>query len=259
MNEFSKRKRALSSLFFGAGFLVLGALFSQVGAAEKESKPWQAKPGRTSGWGKKVNYINRVANNLKPEICFIGDSLTEFWSSEGSPIWQLEFHNTKAANLGVAADRVENILWRLKNGALEKIRPEVFVLMLGTNNLSKNPPDQSDDVVRGVAAVLKQIKTKVPSARVLLVSILPNGNDPNSVLRQQVLEVNEGLQNLVSSNRIEFIDAHDVFLNSSKTWKPGLTLDGTHLTMRGYDLLMGQIRGSLQKAKLLLPHLKRTP
>jgi hypothetical protein len=41
---------------------------------------------------------------VDPEVCFIGDSLTEFWNAQGSPVWQLEFQNTKAANLGLAAD-----------------------------------------------------------------------------------------------------------------------------------------------------------
>lgn len=31
----------------------------------------------------------------------------------------------------------------------------------------------------------------------------------------------------------------------SKPWKPGLTVDGTHLTMRGYDILMNRLREPL--------------
>ncbi|MFK5924158.1 MAG: GDSL-type esterase/lipase family protein [Verrucomicrobiota bacterium] len=214
-------------------------------AVESESKPWKAEPGKSSGWGGKANRLSRQADAVKPEICFVGDSLTEFWSNEGSPVWLLEFHDKKVANLGMAADRVENILWRLKNGGLEKIQPGLVVLMLGTNNLSKSPPDKPEDVARGVAAVLKVIQLKLPRSRVLLLSILPNGYDQSSALRGSVRLTNQALSELEVMGKIDFLNVHDSFLTTAGTWKRGLTVDGTHLTMRGYDVLMNQLRKPL--------------
>jgi len=233
--------------FLARFFLVLFVLNSGfAGGAEGETRPWVPQPGTISGWVKKANRLSRQADAVKPSVCFVGDSLTEFWGAEGSPIWQLEFYDKQVANLGMAADRVENILWRLKHGGLEKIRPKVFVLMLGTNNLSKSSPDKSADIVRGIKEVLKLIHMKLPESRILLVSILPNGDDPDSELRKRILQTNEALQKLSLSENVEYIDAHDAFLNASGVWKQGLSVDGTHLTMRGYEILMNQLREPLK-------------
>lgn len=247
-----KRKdggRTLPGVWLLALFLSMaGTAFGSEVEGEGGSKPWKAEPGKTTGWISKANRLNRRASALNPDICFVGDSLTEFWNAQGSPIWQLEFQNIRAANLGMAADRTENILWRLNHGAIDEIHPKVVVLMLGTNNLSKESADAPEDVLRGIATVLKQIQNKLPESRILLLSILPNGYDQGSALRKQILKTNTGIQNLAVPGNIMVIDVHNAFLNSSKKWKSGLTVDGTHLTMRGYDVLMNQIRGPLGKA-----------
>ncbi len=76
MNEYLIRKRAFSPLFFGSLFLVLCALFlkSESGvalAAEKKSKPWQAKPGKTSGWLKAFARGNEIEARLMIPVCFL--------------------------------------------------------------------------------------------------------------------------------------------------------------------------------------------
>lgn len=235
-------------LLMGLFLLLAGTAIGNEGVGEGGAKPWKAEPGKTTGWMLKANRLNRQAAALNPDICFVGDSLTEFWNAQGSPIWQLEFQNIRAANLGMAADRTENILWRLNHGALDKIHPKVLVLMLGTNNLSKEPADDPTDVLRGIAAVVKQIQQKLPESRILLLSILPNGYDQGSVLRKQIIKTNASIQKLAIPSKVTIIDAHNAFLNSSGEWRPGLTVDGTHLTMRGYDVLMNQIREPLGKA-----------
>ncbi|MCF6313271.1 MAG: GDSL-type esterase/lipase family protein [Verrucomicrobiales bacterium] len=217
-------------------------------ANEREAKPWVAQISKNSDWLKKSYRLNRQATKLNPEICFVGDSLTEFWNAQGDPIWQLEFHDKRVANLGLAADRVENILWRLKNGGLAKIKPKIFVVMLGTNNLSKQSPDSPDEVARGVAEVLKLIRSKLPQSRVLLLSILPNGYDPRSKLRKSVRVTNEALREMEVEGEVEFLDIHDAFLNAQGAWKRTLTLDGTHLTMRGYELWMNHLHQPLADA-----------
>ena len=240
------RRRTGKSAFFVCA--ILGLMTGWIQADEKGSKPWKSEPGKSQGWVRRANYLNRLAIKADPEICFVGDSLTEFWNAQGSPIWQLEFQNFRVANQGMAADRIENILWRLKNGALDKIHPKVFVLMLGTNNLSKVPPDEPTDVVHGITSVLKLIQKKLPESHVLLVSILANGNNPESNLRKSILETNAALRKMPLSGKVEFIDVHDEFVDSSGKWRRGLTVDGTHLTMRGYEALMNKLREPLAKA-----------
>ena len=96
--------------------------------------------------------------------------------------------------------------------------------------------------------MLKMIQMKLPESRILLVSILPNGNNPQSGLRKSILITNTNLRKMTLPGKAEFIDVHDAFLDSSGNWKRGFTVDGTHLTMRGYEVLMNKLREPLAKA-----------
>lgn len=94
------KRLGLGSLSLAFSGLVAGQALGE----ETGSRPWKPEPGKSAGWVRKANSLNHLAARVDPEVCFIGDSLTEFWNAQGSPVWQLEFQNTKAANLGLAAD-----------------------------------------------------------------------------------------------------------------------------------------------------------
>lgn len=60
---------------------------------------------RGQTWHRKVANHQRALDEGKIDVCFIGDSLTEFWLHTGKPIWDLEFHQLKCVNLGLAAEK----------------------------------------------------------------------------------------------------------------------------------------------------------
>src|SRR3546814_14525774 len=51
--------------------------------------------------------------------------------------WKTNFHGWNAGNFGWGADRTQNILWRLENGELDGVNPQVIVLLAGTNNIGR--------------------------------------------------------------------------------------------------------------------------
>lgn len=86
------------------------------------------------------------------------------------------------------------------------------------------------------------------SRGIMLLSILPNGYDQTSELRKSIRVTNEALREMEVKGQIKFLDIHDNFLNTQGAWKRSLTLDGTHLTMRGYELWMNLLRQPLAEA-----------
>ena len=109
---------------------------------------------RDSGlWKKLVLRHQRELSARKVDVCFIGDSLTEFWTTTGRPVWDLDFHQWSCVNLGIAADRAGDILVRIKRMDFSRAKPRVFVLMAGTNDLSKQQPDTPVAVARTVTRV----------------------------------------------------------------------------------------------------------
>ena len=95
------------SLVIVAGFL----LATQGTAQEREPHRPQISP--VPGRGRTFAYQKQQLAAKPADIVFVGDSLTEYWTSTGKAVWQLEFHKFRAVNFGIAADRTENILYRV--------------------------------------------------------------------------------------------------------------------------------------------------
>ncbi len=259
-----KRVTAMGSLviFVWSATLSLPALGQDEKHYHEESRanPIDAVPGASKGWRSMVARLNGIARSGPVDVYFLGDSLTQFWQNQGQAVWALDYAPLNAGNFGIAADRVENILWRLQNGNLGGLQPKAFVLMMGTNNLAATPADPPAKVVSGIVQVLNFIKKKRPSAKILLVSILPNGDAPQSDLRENIAETNRLLAATCDGLAwVEFVDAHNSFVDSEGRWKPGLTLDGTHLTAKGYDVLSNRLRPALGKALKSQPIDKKAP
>ncbi len=192
--------------------------------------------------------LTQEANREPVDIYFLGDSLTEFWTETGRDVWVRDWLALRPGNFGMAADRVEHILFRLEHGNLGTTQPKVFLLLAGTNNLAQDIPDSPEDTARGVAAIVDLLRAQRPAAEVLVVSILPNGELPGSPLRQRIRECNALLAKLATRERVSFVDAHDQFLLQNGEWKPGLTIDGTHLSTRGYAVLSYALQGPVRQA-----------
>src|SRR5215813_12746101 len=99
------------------------------------------------------------------DVYFEGDSITRRWGSSDDQYksfldnWRQNFFGWNAADFGWGGDTTQNILWRLNNGELDNINPKVIVILAGTNNVGKLPPQgQADpraaDITRGIRAIL---------------------------------------------------------------------------------------------------------
>lgn len=230
-----KLNKKIGSLILAGLLLVLVVfLFPSL-----ESEP--APPAATPEPVREAYWIRAFGSQQKLleghlDVCLVGDSLTQYWVAEGRPILDLQFRNLNVANLGIAADRTENILYRIQHLDFDSAKPDVFVLLAGTNNLAKTPPDSPEDTAAGIKAILDAMEKKSPRSEVVLISILPNGNDPESELRKDIQKTNELISQFASS-RVHYIDVHDRFLKEDGTWKSNLTVDKTHLSVHGYDIL----------------------
>ncbi|MDR0644509.1 MAG: InlB B-repeat-containing protein [Treponema sp.] len=178
------------------------------------------------------------------DIIFIGDSLIEYWNDDltgatdaTKPIqssWTEIKTKYDVLNMGIGADRTQNVLWRLENNALpHDINTKYIVLLVGVNNLgtigvAANSPEE---VAGGIAKIIETLNDACPTAKILLVSILPQtgGYENND-------RVNEIIENYDGHLNTTFVDARPGFFYNG-TVNDTLFLDGTHLTSAGYTVL----------------------
>lgn len=85
-----------------------------------------------------------------PTIVFDGDSITNRWETTGRETWP-RFAG-QAADFGIEGDRTENLLWRLGKGQVDGMDPKLIVLLIGTNNVGRDSPEEIAGGIRSVVA-----------------------------------------------------------------------------------------------------------
>ncbi len=170
-------------------------------------------------------------------LLFVGDSITAGWT-RNKGLFEQAFGQYQPANFGISGDRTQHVLWRLDHGELDiSPPPKVVVLMIGTNNVRTNPPS---DVAKGVEAIVKLIRARHPSSKVLLLGVLPMGVDPAdpkvAADRQRVTEINQVLATFADGSSVVFLDMGKKFLSDDGKTSDAMRADGVHLEPRGYQI-----------------------
>ena len=179
------------------------------------------------GWLARHNQFVERAGRGDIDLLFIGDSITEGWHGE---VWSRYYAARHAEPFGIGGDKLQQILWRVRNGELDGIRPKVVVLMIGTNNLTVNSVEEID---LGVAAIVEEVRRRLPESRILLLAIFPRGREPDA-LRRKVHEVNASIARLGDGAHVRFLDIGKTFVNDDATISVEVMPDYLHLSREGY-------------------------
>ncbi|WDE99336.1 GDSL-type esterase/lipase family protein [Lentisphaera profundi] len=183
---------------------------------------------------KRHNQKLEEAKKRQIDFVMIGDSITHNWESEKN--YAPTFKDTNMLNLGFAGDRTQNVLWRIQHGALEGISPKLVTLMIGTNHLH-NPkkdysPDSSEDVFTGIQAVVKEIRTRLPKAKLVVFSVFPRKSPEND----RVQALNQLIPKVADNKMVFHVDINDIFLDKKGGINRALySRDGLHLSSNGYE------------------------
>jgi lysophospholipase L1-like esterase len=169
-----------------------------------------------------------------------GDSITRRWGATDYPDllahWNRTFHGWNAGDFAWGGDRTENILWRLENGELDGVHPKVIVLLAGTNNVGREPGDDAkvEDVTRGVKAIIDVCREKAPAATIVLTAIFPRNDNPAVV--PTIDRINANLAKMADGKSIRFLDVNPRLADANGTLLEGMTMDGLHPTLKGYEV-----------------------
>jgi lysophospholipase L1-like esterase len=157
------------------------------------------------------------------QFVFIGDSITEKWDRT---IWNERFALLGALNYGIGGDNTRAALHRLDYPGLRRLKPEVAVILIGTNNVS----DTASDIAAGVKAIVERTKALFPNCKIILMDILPNGR------RTELMQAaNIELAKISDGESIIRLDLAPHMVPVGDNWK-GLSSDRLHLDPAGYRI-----------------------
>jgi lysophospholipase L1-like esterase len=224
-------------------FLLAAPAFAQ--ETKKDAPPESATDPKSRGsddWW--IRSHEQFLEKLKPgtaEVIFFGDSITQGWGGGGKPVWDRYYGPRKGVNLGIGGDRTQHVLWRLDHGELDGIHPKVAVVMIGTNNISANSPDE---IAAGIKLIVGRIRDRLPKTKVLLLGIFPRSQTPDA-RRDRVRAVNAQIKGLDDGQSVRFLDITSTFVKPDGSISQDVMPDYLHLTPKGYRLWAEAIEPTL--------------
>lgn len=219
--------------------------------ADRLGEGWWADRHRT--------ILATVAAHPDPQVLLIGDSITNNYDKASppdedfQPTWRQFYAPRRALNLGFSGDTTSNVLWRLRNGEVAGLAPKVVVLLIGTNDTGVGGRD-AVQTERGIDAVVVELERRLPSARILLLGILPSAvSDAKSDTDRAI---NAYLASSYTENpRVTYLDIGSIFhtpdgqLNTAIYYDPRLPQHGKplHPDTTGQRMMAEAIEPTLAK------------
>jgi lysophospholipase L1-like esterase len=192
--------------------------------------------------------------NLKKgqiDIYFVGDSITRRWRATDYPRflenWNKNFFGWNAVNYGWGGDTIQNILWRMQNGELDVVHPKVIVLLAGTNNIGSAPASATrvNDITRGLKTLIDTLHEKAPRATIVVMGILPRNDGPrDTAVMASINQINEGIAKFADGKSIRYLNINDKLADKEGKLFAGMTEDGLHLSVKGYQVWADALRPS---------------
>jgi lysophospholipase L1-like esterase len=225
-------------------FLIAGLLFSNLALAQPTgsfSRPVD-KPAPRTDRNSRIAHEQLVekANKGRIDVYFLGDSITRRWGATDYPEllanWRSNFFGWNAANFGWGADQIENILWRVENGELDRVNPRVIVLLAGINNVGTVPGGDTkvENITRGLKALVNTCQQKALNAVIILTALFPR-NDNMAVI-PTINAINENLAKMADGKTIRYLNVNSKLADQDGKLFDGISKDKLHPGLKGYQI-----------------------
>lgn len=229
-------------IFFFAGTLLLDA-YPELEAGRAMARDVTATLPRSvvaadrlgqASWKARHEAINARVRQGDVDLIMLGDSITHFWDKgeEGDQVWGKYFGGIRSANLAIAGDSTQHLLWRLQHGNLEGISPKLAIMMIGTNN-TRDPDATGAEIAEGIKANLDYLRKKLPNTKVLLLAIFPR-DEKDSRARKITSEANAIIAKLADNKTVFYLDLGPRFLSADGSISREIMPDLLHPSPAGY-------------------------
>jgi len=200
----------------------------------------------------RIEWLQQVKANLNDsratpgsiKMVFDGDSITAGWPNRARQIWVERFAKLGTFNFAMPGDGTQHLLWRLSQGQGEGLHPRLIVLMIGTNNTSKN---SAEEIAAGIKKIVEAYRTRLPEAAILLLGIFPRGEKPADPARDKIAKVNAIISALGDGKRVIYMDLTAKFLDADGMISREIMPDFLHPSPKGYEIWADAIQPIVEK------------
>jgi len=158
----------------------------------------------------------------------VGDSITQWFQTDGKVHYNKHFLHLKPINIGVAGDTTDQTITRLNDGSLGSVTSsKVTTLMIGTNDIGWGYSESK--ISAQIGKVIEILQSKLKGTSILLLGILPRRSLP-----EMPGKVNRLLAEYDNGRDVRFLDMTNQFTNNGKILSTLYKTDQLHLSPEGY-------------------------
>lgn len=172
------------------------------------------------------------------DVVFLGDSLTDGCDlNKYYPLYT-------TVNRGISGDTTDGLLNRLKVSAYD-VEPTGVVLLIGVNDISRGvkPNDLSDNYEK----IITGLKENLPDTIIIWCSMTALGGK-SAKYNDTVIICNQKIKLLAEKHGCVFVDLFTPLCDvETREIKEEYTVDGTHLTDAGYQVVSREVKKALEE------------
>jgi lysophospholipase L1-like esterase len=171
-----------------------------------------------------------TARHPRPQVVFIGDSITEAWAHQPS----FAADATRVGR-GIGGQTAPQMLVRFRSDVIN-LKPAVVHIMAGTNDVAEITGVETDSEIEGYIASMVELARK-HRIRVVLASIPPAMDFPwHSGLNPapRIKTLNEWLKGYAAKRGVVYVDYWPVLATPLGAMKKEFSRDGVHPSAAGY-------------------------
>ena len=206
---------------------------------------------RLRDWANLGRYreANRTA---KPDVVFIGDSITDFWQQERFGGF---FPGRNYADRGISAQTTPQMVVRFRPDVIA-LKPKAVVILAGTNDVAGNTGPMTNEEIQGNLASMSEL-ARANGIRVVLSSVLPISEyhvAPNAVPQttrrpmERIRALNAWMKQYAAANAHVYLDYFSAMIDDKGMLKAELSADDLHPTAAGYRVMTPLAEAAIAEA-----------
>jgi len=190
-------------------------------------------------WPNLTKYQKQNAQLTAPaagqsRVVFMGDSITEFWSTvDGN-----NFQSKNYINRGISGQTTPQMLLRFRADVIA-LKPTVVVILAGINDIAGNTgPASLEMITNNIFSMIELAKAH--NIKVVLCSVLPAFDFPwkaNQEPADKVTALNNLLINYADAHNILYVDYYSAMADDRKGLPLVYSDDGVHPNKSGYQVM----------------------
>jgi acetyl esterase/lipase/lysophospholipase L1-like esterase len=169
-------------------------------------------------------------------VVFLGNSIVENWVRRQPTFWAA---HPGFAGRGISGQTSGQTLLRFRADVLN-LKPAVVVVNVGTNDIAENSGPYDPAFTMGNIQSMVEL-ARAAGVRVVLSSVLPAAGFPwrktITNVPAKIADLNARIRALAQANKLVYLDYHAAMADAQGAAKPGLTDDGVHPVLTGYEVM----------------------